>query len=84
MLALVDRQKVYVRSGSSYASHLTDLNRSLSKGDLPPIKILEAEGILGTEDILEMVHAGLVKLTVADHHIAKAWAQVLPNIRLFQ
>ena len=33
-----------------------------------------------TEDILELVNAQIVELTVADRHIAKAWASVLPDI----
>jgi membrane-bound lytic murein transglycosylase MltF len=35
-----------------------------------------------TEDLLEMVNAGALKMTVADHHIAEAWAEVLPDIRI--
>jgi membrane-bound lytic murein transglycosylase MltF len=75
-------REVYVRAGSSYVTHLKELNTALITENLPPIKIVVAEGILATEDILEMVHAGLVKIRVADHHIARAWAQVLPNIRI--
>ncbi len=33
-----------------------------------------------TEDLLEMVHAGALEATVADRHIAEAWAEVLPGI----
>jgi membrane-bound lytic murein transglycosylase MltF len=33
-----------------------------------------------TEDILEFVNVGVVDITVADHHIARAWSQVLPDI----
>jgi membrane-bound lytic murein transglycosylase MltF len=35
-----------------------------------------------TEDILEMVNAGLRKITIADDHIAELWAKILPRIKL--
>ncbi len=73
---------VYVRPKSSYVTHLAKLNHAFKAENRDPIKILEAASILGTEDILEMVNAGVVKVTVADHHIAEAWSEVLPDIRI--
>ena len=35
-----------------------------------------------TEDILEMVNAGLVKIAIADDHIAQFWARIFPKITL--
>ncbi len=75
-------QEVYVRAKSSYSAHLKALNDRLKDQNLPLVKIVNAESILATEDILEMVHAGVVKLTVADEHIAEVWAEVLPDIRV--
>lgn len=71
---------VYVRSGSSYVAHLKALNRKLKSNGNAPIRIMEGDKNLTTEDILEMVNAGVIKITIADHHIAKAWATVLPDI----
>ncbi|MCP4898160.1 MAG: lytic transglycosylase F, partial [bacterium] len=68
---------VPVRSGSSYIAHLENLSQALQAKGLPPIHILNADPSLGTEDILELVNAGIVDLTVADQHIAEAWAEVL-------
>jgi membrane-bound lytic murein transglycosylase MltF len=70
----------YVRKSSSYVQHLRDLNRKFKRRRLKAIRIKEADSHLATEDILEMVNAGVVKISVADHHIAAAWAEVLPNI----
>ena len=37
---------------------------------------------LETEDILEMVNAGLVKATIADDYVAGFWQQVFPKVVL--
>ena len=75
---------VYVLKGSSYALHLSELNKSLSLLDLPAVKIVNADNQLLTEDILELVNAGIVAYTFCDDFKANLWAQALPNIRLNQ
>jgi membrane-bound lytic murein transglycosylase MltF len=76
-------RKVYVLRGSSYTEHLKMLNRQFRKKRLKPIRIQEADQMLQTEDILEMVNAGMVDITVADDHKAELWAQVLPNLVVY-
>ena len=71
---------VYVRPGSSYVTHLEAINKSFEKAKKKPIKIVTADNTLATEDIFELVNAGIVDISVADQHIAEAWAQMLPNI----
>ena len=71
---------VYVRAGSSYVTHLKSLNQKLTQASQKPITVKEADSILTTEDILEMVNAGVVDISVADHHIAQIWAGLLPNV----
>jgi membrane-bound lytic murein transglycosylase MltF len=73
-------RRVVVRAGSSYFDHLTELNRDQGG----TIEIVEADPRLVTEDLLEMVNAGAIEATVADHHVAEAWAEVLPEIRLHE
>ena len=73
-------QSIYVKKGTSYVEHLHGLNKDLQGKNKKPIKIIEADPSLSTDDILELVNAGIVKITVADDHIAKVWAKVLPNI----
>lgn len=71
---------VYIRRGSSYEKHLEALNGQLEKKGKKPVNITLAEAFIVTEDILELVNANIVELTVADRHIAEAWASVLPDI----
>jgi len=73
-------RKVYVRRGSSYIEHMEALNKQFEARGKEPIKIIEGHPNISTEDILEMVNAGVLELTVADDHIATLWAQVLPDI----
>jgi len=71
---------VYVRKNSSYVSHLKALNARLRERKIKPCLIEEAPVHIVTEDILDLVNAGVIPVTVADHHIAAAWHQVMPDI----
>lgn len=73
-------REVYVLRGSSYVEHLEDLNRRLMEKGKGGVKIVEADVNLVTEDILEMVNAGVVGITVADDYKARLWANILPNL----
>ena len=73
-------RQVYIRKNSSYVHHLKQLNAKLKTQRIKPIRIQEAQQYIVTEDILEMVNAGILPITVADHHIGKAWQQILPDI----
>jgi membrane-bound lytic murein transglycosylase MltF len=53
-----------------------------AKAGKAPVKVRPAPESLETEDILEMVNAGLVKATVADAHIAGFWKQIFPRLTL--
>jgi len=70
----------FVRPGSSYVTHLNALAKSKKSTRKKPFAVHMADRYLVTEDILEMVNAGIMKATVADRHIADVWAEVLPNI----
>ncbi len=73
-------RKVYVLRGSSYVEHLKELNVRLAKKGRKPVIIQEANPHVLTEDILELVDAGIVRITVADDYKAAVWAQALPNL----
>ena len=73
-------RRVTVVSGSSYIQHLEDFNDTLAQEGFRPIRIAPADPYLEAEDILQMVNAGITKLTVIDDHVAEIWAKVLPNL----
>lgn len=73
-------KRVYVRPSSSFWESLNKLNASFRERGIEEIEIAAASEYLETEDLLEMVNAGLIKVTIADDFLAKFWVQVLPNI----
>ena len=73
---------VHVRASSSYFASLTRLNVELRRADKPPVNIVKADELLENEDLLEMVNAGLIPITVVDSHIADFWDKVFDNIEL--
>ena len=75
-------KSVHVLNGSSYVQNLYKLNRQFEKRGLDSIEIVEADKRLETEDLLELVHAGAIELTISDSHRAELWAHVLPDLRV--
>jgi membrane-bound lytic murein transglycosylase MltF len=75
-------QTVWVRAGSSYANHLSGLSAKLTAAGKKAIDVSEAPENLATEDILEMINAGVFALGVADRHVAEPWATTLDNLRV--
>ncbi len=74
-------REVFVRPSSSYAESLRRLNESLTGRGKPPVTIKPAPEVLEDDDILEMVNAGLVDITIVDDFMVEFWHQVFPNIQ---
>ena len=75
-------KQLYVLKDSSYSEHLKALNQQLKVIGKEPILITQADDRLLTEDILELVNAGIVEYTICDDFKAELWWQVLPNLRV--
>ncbi|HZW90020.1 MAG TPA: lytic transglycosylase F [Myxococcaceae bacterium] len=73
-------QPVHVRKSSSYWEHLEALNQRLVQQGRPPVRLVPVPEELENEDILEMVNAGLLPITVCDGHQALFWKQVYGNL----
>jgi membrane-bound lytic murein transglycosylase MltF len=73
-------QQIYVRRSSSFYESLQRLNERLAQQGLNPVCVTEADENLETEDLLEMVNAGLIPMTVSDDFKADFWARILPDI----
>jgi membrane-bound lytic murein transglycosylase MltF len=75
-------KEVYVRTSSSYYESLQRLNKSFKEKGKKPVKIIPADEHLESEDILEMVNAGIIKMTVIDSHIGEFWSKIFEKITL--
>lgn len=73
-------RRVVVPRGTSYASHLRALSGDLVRRGLPAIEVLEADEKLQSEDLLELLNAGALDLTVVDRHVAELWSGAFPEI----
>jgi membrane-bound lytic murein transglycosylase MltF len=73
---------VFVRKTSSYHEHLLALNQRLKATGKPEIIIHPIDENLEDEDILEMVHAGLLPWAIIDLHKAQIWSSVFPALVL--
>jgi membrane-bound lytic murein transglycosylase MltF len=73
---------VHVRKSSSYHDSLRALNARLQQAGRRPVVIRLVDENLEDEDVLEMMNAGLVGITVVDQHKAEFWATVFARLRL--
>jgi membrane-bound lytic murein transglycosylase MltF len=75
-------KEVYLRSSDVSKAAVDRFNAELRKAGKPPVRIRPAPEVLADEDILEMVAAGLVPMTLTDDHVAEFWQQVFPGLVL--
>jgi membrane-bound lytic murein transglycosylase MltF len=80
-------QTVYVRRIKSFYDHILALNERFEHPEpprqpLPPIKIKLLPDELESEDVLDMVNVGLVRIAICEEWLADIWAKHLPNVRV--
>jgi len=80
-------QTIYVRRSKSFYGHLLELNERFEHPDaprrpLPPMKIELLPDELESEDVLDMVNVGLVRIAVCEDWLADIWSTHLPNVRV--
>jgi ABC-type amino acid transport substrate-binding protein len=75
-------RKVHVRPSSSYAESLEALNATLREQGLDPVEVVPVDERLETEDVLDMVNAGVFGITVVDDYLANLWSQALDGIKV--
>ena len=73
-------QTVQVRQQSTYRESLDALNAAFKQRGKAAVVLKFLPDSLEDEDVLEMVNAGLVKITVVDDHIANFWKQIFTGI----
>lgn len=74
-------RQVFVRKSSAYWESLQRLNEKLKQKRKAPVRLRAAPETLEDEDLLEMLDAGLFKITVTDAYMADLWSKIHPHIR---
>lgn len=75
---------VHVRPATSYHESLIALNERLTRGGKPPVDIVLLPDALESEDILEMLNAGMLDAAVIDNWKARVWVQLLPKVKVHE
>ena len=81
-LADLSGKEVYVHDSSSYREYLEKTNFYLTEAGIAAIKIKKIPEALEGEEVLEILNAGLIPITVKDEYQAKFWSQVFTYITL--
>jgi membrane-bound lytic murein transglycosylase MltF len=76
-------REVFVRRSSSYFESLLALNKRLAASGKTAVDIRSAAENLEDDDLLEMVNAGLIPVTVVDNYLADFWKQVFPELKVY-
>lgn len=77
-------REVWVRPNSSYHESLVNLNKRLKSEGKKPVVIRDADPHLETEDLLEMVNAGIIGITISDSHLADFWDQIFDDVTVHE
>lgn len=73
---------ITVRRSSSFRESVERVNVDLAALGRAPIVVREADERLESEDLIEMVRAGLIEATVADGHMLDLWVKIFPGVRV--
>ena len=74
--------EVHVRRSSSFFEHLAALNARRQAEGEPPFPVVEADENLNSEDLLEMVEAGIIPATIADQPVVLTLQPIFPDLRI--
>ncbi len=74
--------QIHVRKSSSHFESLTSINERLKKAGKPLIVIVPVDEVIEDEDLLEMVHTGIVTAIVVDDYKGQLWSDEFSSIKL--
>jgi membrane-bound lytic murein transglycosylase MltF len=71
---------VFVRRGGTYHQSLLALNEQLKAQGKPSVNVQFVPANLEDDDVLEMVNAGLMPITVVDDYLAAFWKKIFTSL----
>jgi membrane-bound lytic murein transglycosylase MltF len=82
-LADLSGKELYLPEGSSYQTTVRKLSDSLERAGLPGIIMKPVDPFLETEDVLELVEAGVIPYTATVEDAARLWKNVMDSLVLY-
>jgi membrane-bound lytic murein transglycosylase MltF len=79
-IADLSGREVFVRKGGTYHQSLLALNDQLAAQHKPPVLVQFIADSLEDDDVLEMVNAGLIPITVVDDYLAAFWKKTFTDL----
>lgn len=77
-------KEVHVRLASSYHEDLAALNERFAQAGKPAVVIHAADEMLEDEDLLQMVDAAIIPITVVQENLAEFWAQIYDSLEVHE
>jgi membrane-bound lytic murein transglycosylase MltF len=77
-------KEIVVPVASSYFESVIAMNQRLIKDGHAPMKLTVSDPRLEIEDLIEMMDANLIPMTVADSHRMQLWSRVFKNIKVHE
>ena len=82
-IADLSGKTIYVNPLTTYYQHLKNVNAELAKQGKQPIDIRQADKNLNDDDLIQMIHAGLLPATVTSSNRAQLWSKVFDNLKSY-
>ena len=75
-------QTLYLQRTGNYHASVEKLSQDLQQKGLNPIDIQPIDELLEPDEILELVQAGQIGMTIADQYLAEFWGQIFENLQV--
>ncbi len=77
-------REIVVPAASSYFESIVELNKQMVTDGLEPLRVTVSDPRLEIEDIIEMMNADLLPMTVADDHRMQLWSRVFDRVTVHE
>lgn len=78
--AQLEAIEIFVRPSSSYFSHLAEFNEDRKRSGQALLSVQPVDEVLNTEDLVDMVNAGLLPATIVDEPLADFLTRIYDHI----
>ncbi len=82
-IADLSGKTIYVNPLTTYYENLKKVSAELKKSGKPPIDVRAADKNLADDDLIQMVHAGLLPATVTITERAALWSKVFNDLKIY-